>query len=118
MQSSRLAARSFLLFLSLQPAAGSIQYYLRRRRVVRLNAIRGVIGMLAEEFDPLLLESRVVPRGFDEIHEAANRIRKPLLQHVISKTAVVGKGLVRLSEREHVRIYARAQVLEWDPQRP
>ena len=54
----------------------------------------------------------------DEIQEADDVLLEPLLQLRVGDPPVVVECLVRLREREHVRVDARAEVLERDAQRP
>src|SRR5207237_3162325 len=85
---------------------------------VRLLPIRLHVRLLAEELHPLLLETGIAQRRLDEIEEAADDLVEPFLEQVVLEPTILGERLVRLREGEHVRIDARAEMLERDPQRP
>src|SRR5690348_5795313 len=112
----------YRLLLRAYPRAFRAEYeremLLRRRHLVRLHAVDGGVGPLAEELDPLLLERRVALRRFDEIEEAPDRVVEPLAEHVVRDLSVGGERLVRLGEGVHVGIDAGAEVLERNAQRP
>src|SRR3954452_6377340 len=73
---------------------------------------------LAEELDPLLLEPRITEGGLDQVEKAAEREVEPLLQLLAFQGSALVERLMALGEREHVGVDARAEVFQWDAQRP
>ncbi len=74
--------------------------------------------MLAQELDPRGLGARVVLRGLGQIHEPGDRLVEPPGELRIGDLALRVERLMRLRERKHVRIDARAEMLERHAQRP
>lgn len=62
--------------------------------------------------------STVVPGGFDKIEEAFDRALEAGLERRVVEPPVRANRLVRLREREHIRVDARAQMLQRDSERP
>src|SRR6266550_3091684 len=90
----------------------------RRGGLSELHARRLLVRFLAEELHPLLLQVRVVLRRFHQIDEAFDRRLEPILQLAVLDPARVVERVMRLRERKHVGIYARAEMLERLTQRP
>src|SRR6266571_6486742 len=83
-----------------------------------LDAIGCWIRVLAQKLDPGLLGARVALGGFDEIEEPDERLVEPIGKCLVGQFAVAGECPVGLSEREHVRVHARAEMLERHAQGP
>jgi hypothetical protein len=54
-----------------------------------LDPVRRLVGLLAEELDPLLLQRAAVPGCLDEVQETVDRVVEPLLQGRVGDPAVI-----------------------------
>src|SRR6185437_8189342 len=86
---------------------------LNRGSLAHLDARGFVVRLLAQEFDPLFLERRIMLRSLDQVDKAINRRLEPGLQLVVGNASGVVERVMCLRQREHVGIEPRAEVLEW-----
>ena len=82
-----------------------------------LNAVDRRLGMLAEVLHPRALDAGVVLGRLDQVHEADDRHLESSAKLLVFDLSVAVEGEVRSREREHVRVDARAEVLEGHAQR-
>jgi hypothetical protein len=67
---------------------------------------------LAQILKPRLLGAMVVGVGLDEVHEGHNVLLKPVAKLFVGNASLRVEGLLRLRQREHVRVDPRAQMLQ------
>src|SRR5688572_30400064 len=77
----------------------------------RIDAIDSRLRRLAEKLDPRALDARVVLHRFREREERLEVLVEAGAQRGVGNVAV-DEGFMRLREREHIRIDARAKVFE------
>src|SRR5512135_780002 len=83
-----------------------------------LNSLCYRVRLLAQELKPGLLNTRVMLRGLNQVHECLNGEFQSLTELRVNDTTLWVENLVSLSEREHIREDARAKVLQRLAQRP
>src|SRR5215212_5434456 len=90
----------------------------RRCGSAGLDTIDRWLEAFTEKLDPRTLDTGVMPRRLNLIHEVDDVRLEALLQSIVREAACVAEGGVCPGERKHVRVETRAEVFEGHPQIP